>query len=50
MNQIQMLESRIRVTSGKKVLNIIRLLVNARGVQLESSRVLHEALLVSVLM
>ena len=39
-----------KVTSGRKVVGAIRSLVNARDLQLECSRVLHETLLVPVLM
>ena len=38
------------MTSGRKVAWAIRPLVNARSLQLECARVLHESLLVSVLM
>ena len=40
----------IKVTIGKKVAGTIRFLVNARDLQLESVRVLHEGLLIPVLL
>ena len=39
-----------KVASGRRVAGAIRYLVNARDLQLECARVLHEILLVSVLM
>ena len=39
-----------KVASGRKVAGAIRSLVNARDLQLECARVLHETLLVPVLM
>ena len=41
-------ESIGKVLSGRRVADVIRSLVNARGLQLECSRVLNEALLVPV--
>ena len=38
------------MASGRKVARTISSLVNARGLQLECARVLHESLLVTVLM
>ena len=39
-----------KLASGRRVAGSIRSLVNARGLQLECARVLHEPLLVPVLM
>ena len=39
-----------KVTSGRRVVGAIRSLVNARDLQLEHARVLHETLLMPVLM
>ena len=39
-----------KVTNERRVAGVIRSLVNARDLQLECSRVLHETLLVAVLM
>ena len=39
-----------KVASGRRVAGAIRSLVNARSLQLECGKVLHESLLVSVLM
>ena len=39
-----------KVVSGRKVASAIRFMVNARGLQFEFARVLHEALLVPVLL
>ena len=39
-----------KVASGRKVTGVIRSLVNARDLQIELPRVLHETLLVTVLM
>ena len=39
-----------KVASGRKVVGAIRSLVNARDLQLECARVMHETLLVPVLM
>ena len=39
-----------KVASGRRVAGAIRSLVNARDLQLECARVLHETLLVPVLM
>ena len=38
-----------KVVSGRRVVGAIRTLVNARSLQLECARVLHESLLVPVL-
>ena len=38
-----------KMTSGRKVVGVIRSLVNARSLQLECAKVLHESLLVPVL-
>ena len=38
------------MTSGRRVADAIRSLVNSRDLQLECARVLHETLLVPVLM
>ena len=43
-------ESSRRVGSGRKVADAIRSLINARGLQLECARVLHESTFVLVLM
>ena len=43
-------ESRRKVISGWRVAGIIRSLVNAWSLQLESARILHESLLAPVLM
>ena len=42
-------QSSRKVASGRRVADVIRSLVNARSLQLECSRVLHESLLVPVL-
>ena len=39
-----------KVVSGRRVAGAIRYLVNARSLQLDCARVLHESLLVPVLM
>ena len=39
-----------KVASGRRITGVITSLVNARDLQLECARVLHETLLVSVLM
>ena len=44
MNQVQMLPS------GRKVAGAIRSLINARDLQLQCVRVLHEGLLVPILL
>ena len=49
MNQVQMRQCSRKVASGRKVSVAIRSLVNARSLQLECARVLHESLLVPVL-
>ena len=38
-----------KVASGRRVVGVIRFLVNARVLQLEYARVLHETLLVPIL-
>ena len=38
-----------KVASGRRVTGAIRFLTNTRSLQLESARVLHESLIVSVL-
>ena len=43
-------ECRRKVVRGRRVAGAIRSLVNARGLQLECARVLHETLLVYVLL
>ena len=43
-------ECSMKVASGRRVAGAIRSLVNARDLQLECGRVLHETLLVPVLM
>ena len=43
-------EGRRKVASGRVAAGAIRFLVNARNLQLECAKVLHETLLVSVLM
>ena len=43
-------ECRRKVVSGRRVAGAFRSLVNARGLQLEFGRVLHETLLVPVIM
>ena len=48
--QVQRIQSRRKVASGRKVVGTIRSLINDRGLQLEYSRVLHEILLGSILM
>ena len=45
-----MRQCRRKVTSGRRVAGVIRSLVNARDLQIECARVLHETLLVPVLM
>ena len=45
-----MRECRRKVANGRRVAVAIRSLVNARGLQLECARVLHESLFVPVLM
>ena len=47
---IEEAESSRKGVSGSRVVGAIRSLVNARSLQLESSRVLHESLLVPILM
>ena len=42
-------ECSIKVTSGRRVASAIRFLVNARSLQLECARIMHESLLVPVL-
>ena len=42
-------ECSIKVASGRRVAGAIRSLVNARSVQLECARILHESLLIPVL-
>ena len=50
-NQAQMdAECSRKVASGRRVAGAIKSLVNARDLQLECARVLHETLLVPVLM
>ena len=48
VNQVEMMQCRRKVASGKKTTGVIRSLINARILQLECARVLHESLLVSV--
>ena len=43
-------EFRRKVVSKRKVVGTMRSLVNARGLQLECARVLHEVLLVPILL
>ena len=51
MNQVQMRQYCCKkVVSVRMVADAIRSLVNARGLQLECSRVLHETLFAPVLM
>ena len=50
MNQVHMKQCRRKAASGKRDGGAIRSLVNARGLQLECARVLHETLLVPVFM
>ena len=50
MNQTQIEQCSRKVASGKRVAGAIRSLVNARYLQLECARVLHETLFVLVLM
>ena len=50
MNQGQMRVCCRKVVSGRRVAGAIRSLVNARGLQLECAKVLHDSLLVPVLM
>ena len=45
-----MRQSHRKVVTGRRVANAIKSLVNARGLQLECAKVLHEMLLVPVLM
>ena len=49
MNQVQISSRSRKVASGKGVADAIRSLDNARSLQLESARILHESLLVSAL-
>ena len=49
-NQVQMKRCGRKVTSGRKVAGAISSLVNAKDLQLECVRVLHDVLLVPVLM
>ena len=50
MTPEQMRQYRRKIGSGRKVASAIRSLINTRGLQVECSRVLHEALLVPVLL
>ena len=50
MNQSDGVECSTKEVSERKVASVIRSLVNARTLQLESARVLHESFLVPVLL
>ena len=49
MNQVQIMLSRGKVESERKVAGIIRSLVNVMGLQLQCARVLHQTFLAHVL-
>ena len=49
MNQVQMKQCIRKMASGRRVPGVIRSLVNAKDLQLDCARVLHETLLVTVL-
>ena len=50
MNQVETRQCSRKVASGRRVAGAIRFLVNARSLQLECARILHNSLLVLVLM